>query len=372
MVMRRVLKHHVCLCVLSTAIVAGLALITSQKVYAQQLRTNMGNCNGKAGVGDMLQGWDSSSGKIVCGSEIKTRMLTGERTIDMSDPDDDEAIKIIGPNTDITIGDNLLTVKNGDRSDKSAIRVEQGARLTLKENVSITDVQKVMEVDGSGSVITVNGGTFGLKNAIEAGKDGGRVMIEVKDEGRVIFDKRAVGSLTISGGMGAMTTVTGIEVSGTGGEVEVRKGTTVSFTGVKEAIKIKGSAEATVSGGGTINVTGSGGGSTVVKMEGSGKADVMNLTIDGSGTVTGAEVSNGTLMMNMVKLMQVTTGAKVTGSGTLKVLEGTITGKDGADTGVSAGGEKVTLNTVEISQVMTGVNAVAGELVMNMGTILTK
>ncbi|AQX30170.1 hypothetical protein BscR1v2_002150 [Bartonella schoenbuchensis R1] len=42
MVMRCVLKHHVCLCVLSTAVLAGLALITAQtKVYAKSL-----NCNG--------------------------------------------------------------------------------------------------------------------------------------------------------------------------------------------------------------------------------------------------------------------------------------------------------------------------------------
>ncbi|WP_281388226.1 hypothetical protein [Bartonella capreoli] len=40
--MRRVFNHHVCLCVLSTAILAGLALMTSQnKVYAQAK-----NCTG--------------------------------------------------------------------------------------------------------------------------------------------------------------------------------------------------------------------------------------------------------------------------------------------------------------------------------------
>ncbi|AQX19229.1 hypothetical protein [Bartonella sp. WD16.2] len=373
MVMRRVLKHHVCLCVLSTAIVAGLALITSQKVYAQ-LKTDMGNCNGKAGSGDMLQGWDNPSGRIECGSEIKTRMLTGVRTIDMNSEPGEEAVKIIGPDTDITIGDNLLTVTDkSNNSDKSAIRVEQGGTLTLKEKVSITNVKKVMEVDGSGSVITVNGGTFRLKDAIERKENGGRVMIEVKKGGKVVFDKRVGsngGSLIISGGVGATTKVTGIEVSETGGEVEMRKGTTVNFERVTEAIKIKGSAEATVSGGGTINVTGSGGGSTVVKMEGSGKADVMSLTINGSGTVTGAEVSSGTLELTKVTLKNVTTGAKVTGSGTLKVLEGTITGK-GTGTGVYAGGEKVTLNTVEISQVMTGVEAIKGQLVINGTSTIT-
>ncbi|AQX20169.1 right-handed parallel beta-helix repeat-containing protein [Bartonella sp. WD16.2] len=374
MVMRRVLKHHVCLCVLSTAIVAGLALITSQKVYAQVQETK--NCMGlvQDSQGLLSRHHDEAKGKIVCNSSSGTRVLEGERTIDMSDPDEgEEAVKITGSEANITIGDNLLTVTDSKSSDKSAIRVEEGARLTLKENVSITDVQKVMEVEGSGSVITVNGGTFGLKNAIEAGKDGGRVMIEVKKGGKVVFDKRGQsngGDLTISGGEGAMTTVTGIEVSGTGGEVEMRKGTTVNFERVTEAIKIKGSAEATVSGGGTINVTGSGGGSTVVKMEGSGKADVMSLTINGSGTVTGAEVSSGTLELTKVTLKNVTTGAKVTGSGTLKVLEGTITGK-GTGTGVYAGGEKVTLNTVEISQVMTGVEAIKGQLVINGTSTIT-
>ncbi|AQX20176.1 beta strand repeat-containing protein [Bartonella sp. WD16.2] len=366
MVMRRVLKHHVCLCVLSTAIVAGLALITSQKVYAQAQ-----NCGGwvQSSEGLWSRHHDEKEGKIVCNSSSGTRTLEGERTIDMSDPDE-EAVKITGSKADITIGDNLLTVKNGDRSDKSAIRVEQGARLTLKENVSITNVQKVMEVDGSGSVITVNGGTFGLKDAIGARNGEGRVMIEVKKGGRIVFDKRAVGSLTISGGEGATTKVTGIEVSGTGGEVEVRKGTTVSFTGVTEAIKIKGSAEATVSGGGTINVTGK---STGIKMEGLGKADVMNLTVNGSGgtTVTGAEVSNGTLMMNMVKLMQVTTGAKVTGGGTLKVLEGTITGK-GTGTGVEMDSSgTVTLTSVKISEFAKGVEAKNGQLVINGTSTIT-
>ncbi|AQX19234.1 beta strand repeat-containing protein [Bartonella sp. WD16.2] len=379
MVMRRVLKHHVCLCVLSTAIVAGLALITSQKVYAQ-LKTE--NCMGWVeDMGGLLaMHHDKREGKIVCNSQSGTRVLQGVREIDMSNPDDgEEAVKITGSGANITIVEKLTVTDKSKSSDKSAIRVEEGARLTFEKDVSITNVQKVMEVDGSGSVITVNGGTFRLKNAIGAGKNGeGRVMIEVKDEGRIVFDKRAVGrnggDLTISGGMGAMTTVTGIEVSGTGGEVEVRKGTTVSFTGVTEAIKIKSSVEATVSGGGTINVTGSGGaGSTVVKMEGLGKADVMNLTIDGSGTVTGAEVSNGTLMMNMVKLMQVTTGAKVTGSGTLKVLEGTITGKDGADTGVYAEtSETVTLTSVKISNFKTGVEAKNGQLVIEgKSTVIT-
>ncbi|AQX19256.1 beta strand repeat-containing protein [Bartonella sp. WD16.2] len=372
MVMRRVLKHHVCLCVLSTAIVAGLALITSQKVYAQVQETK--NCMGLVqDMGGLLaMHHDKREGKIVCNSSSGTRVLQGVREIDMSNPDDgEEAVKITGSKADITIGDDTLTVTDSNSSDKSAIRVEQGARLTLKENVSITDVQKVMEVEGSGSVITVNGGTFGLKDKIGARKDGGgRVMIEVKNEGRIVFDKRAVGSLTISGGEGAKTKVTGIEVSETGGEVEMRKGTTLDFTGVTEAIKIKGSAEATVSGGGTINVTGK---STGIKMEGLGKADVMNLTVNGSGgaTVTGAEVSNGTLMMNMVKLMQVTTGAKVTGGGTLKVLEGTITGK-GTGTGVEMDSSgTVTLTSVKISEFAKGVEAKNGQLVINGTSTIT-
>ncbi|AQX19236.1 hypothetical protein [Bartonella sp. WD16.2] len=243
----------------------------------------------------------------------------------------------------------------------------------MKENVSVTDVQKMMEVEGKGSVITVNGGTFRLKNAIGAGKNGeGRVMIEVKDEGRIVFDKRAVGrnggDLTISGGMGAMTTVTGIEVSGTGGEVEVRKGTTLDFTGVKEAIKIKSSGTANIRGEGIINITGSGGaGSTVVKMEGLGKADVMNLTVNGSGgaTVTGAEVSSGTLELTRVTLMQVTTGAKVTGSGTAELIKVGITGGGGNQgTRVDSSGT-VTLTNVDISNFKTGVEATKGMLVIN-------
>ncbi|AQX19257.1 beta strand repeat-containing protein [Bartonella sp. WD16.2] len=371
MVMRRVLKHHVCLCVLSTAIVAGLALITSQKVYAQAQ-----NCGGWVQSSEVLaRHHDEKEGKIVCNSSSGTRTLEGERTIDMSDPDEgEEAVKITGSEANITIGDNLLTVTDSKSSDKSAIRVEQGARLTLKDKVSITDVQKVMEVEGKGSVITVNGGTFRLKDKIGARKDGGRVMIEVKDEGRIVFDKRAVGrnggDLTISGGMGAMTTVTGIEVSGTGGEVEVRKGTTVNFERVTEAIKIKSSGTANIRGEGIINITGK---STGIKMEGSGKADVMSLTINGSrgATVTGAEVSSGTLELTKVTLMQVTTGAKVTGSGTLKVLEGTITG-GGSGMGVEMDSSgTVTLTSVKISEFAKGVEAKNGQLVINGTSTIT-
>ncbi|AQX20149.1 right-handed parallel beta-helix repeat-containing protein [Bartonella sp. WD16.2] len=372
MVMRRVLKHHVCLCVLSTAIVAGLALITSQKVYAQVQETK--NCMGWVEDSQVLaMHHDKREGKIVCNSSSGTRVLQGVREIDMSNPDE-EAVKITGSKADITIGDNLLTVKNGDRSDKSAIRVEQGARLTLKENVSITNVQKVMEVEGSGSVITVNGGTFGLKDKIGARKDGGgRVMIEVKNEGRIVFDKRAVGSnggsLIISGGEGAKTKVTGIEVSETGGEVEMRKGTTVNFERVTEAIKIKGSGTANIRGEGIINITGK---STGIKMEGSGKADVMSLTINGSGTVTGAEVSSGTLELTKVTLKNVTTGAKVTGSGTAELIKVGITGKDGADTGVYAEtSETVTLTSVKISEFAKGVEAKNGQLVINGTSTIT-
>ncbi|WP_343358092.1 hypothetical protein AAJP84_04240 [Bartonella schoenbuchensis] len=60
MVMRRVFNHHVCLCVLSTAILAGLALMTSQnKVYAAQ------NCKGVASSRGNSQ-TDSAFDPIVC------------------------------------------------------------------------------------------------------------------------------------------------------------------------------------------------------------------------------------------------------------------------------------------------------------------
>ncbi|AQX19226.1 hypothetical protein [Bartonella sp. WD16.2] len=79
MVMRRVLKHHVCLCVLSTAIVAGLALITSQKVYAQYLKTNMGNCKGMAGSGSRVLGGVRCGGMMILmgGSSVKVGQRQG-------------------------------------------------------------------------------------------------------------------------------------------------------------------------------------------------------------------------------------------------------------------------------------------------------
>ncbi|WP_208431835.1 hypothetical protein [Bartonella schoenbuchensis] len=53
MVMRRVLKHHVCLCILSTAVLAGLAFITAQEVYAGSQNCN-GGVAGPGGSGGVI------------------------------------------------------------------------------------------------------------------------------------------------------------------------------------------------------------------------------------------------------------------------------------------------------------------------------
>ncbi|EJF91799.1 hypothetical protein [Bartonella melophagi] len=79
MVMRRVLRHHVCLCVLSTAVLASLALLTDQnKVYAAAQ-----NCTGVSG------GRDDAKGRIECDGKSNGRgdgkgQLSGKRDINMS------------------------------------------------------------------------------------------------------------------------------------------------------------------------------------------------------------------------------------------------------------------------------------------------
>ncbi|MEL6089186.1 right-handed parallel beta-helix repeat-containing protein [Bartonella schoenbuchensis] len=373
MVMRRVFNHHVCLCVLSTAILAGLALMTSQtKVYAQAQ-----NCKGVVNGGEE----DDKSGLIMCdgGPEGSGRggVLDGDRDIDMNRQSG--AAVTITNNTKITIvGPLKVWDSSGGRgkNNNPAIKVDQQGKLTVM-NANVGGVKKGMEVSGPSSSVTVLQGTIGVGNGMGP-------VIEVRDNGRVVLNDGVT-----------------VELNGSStGEVVIENGGTVELGGVqlkdvKMGMKIMGNGTATVRGGGaTITVKQGGMGGTGFKMEGSGTADVMELNINGKGEKrTGAEVTNGTLTLNKVTLKDLATGARVTrgtlelnggskinvkqggtglnvtGSGTVK-LEGTEIQVGAGATGVEMkGSADVTLTRVEIKEVAKGITMTGGTLTLNGGSI---
>ncbi|ENN91334.1 hypothetical protein m07a_02060 [Bartonella schoenbuchensis m07a] len=314
MVMRCVLKHHVCLCVLSTAVLAGLTLITAQtKVYAQSKNCNGFTNPGATGEPGGRKG-DNPNGKIECdggyggtgGNGDRNGQLGGERTIDM-DTDPKPAVKV-HKGADITINSKLTVTDSKSKSTSPAIQVESGGVLRLSGHVTIQNVKKGIEV-GQGSSVTVLKGSIGVRA-------GGGAVIEVQNGGEV----------TLSRG------VTVEKVSGTGEVISINNGGNVMlggtrFMGVNKGIVFKGSkgtANATVMGvgGATINLAHGGTGVIMEGREGA-NATVMELNIKGSGgTTTGAEVTGeGTLVLNKVKISQVQMGAKVT-KGKLTVTGG--------------------------------------------------
>ncbi|MEL6093925.1 hypothetical protein [Bartonella schoenbuchensis] len=321
MVMRRVFNHHVCLCVLSTAILAGLALMTSQtKVYAGE------NCKGLASGGE-----DDGSGLIVCdgtgtGSGVKNGVgeLSGKRNIDMSGRHDEAAVTITGPRTNIRISSELKVRDSRGSNNNPAIKVSGQGKLTV-DNADVAEVQKGIVVENKGSSVTVVQGKIGVRKA------GGGPVIEVKNEGEVVFN-RGVTVGTISGSN------VGEVVINNGGTVELNK---LQLKDVTTGIVVKGGGNANVKGGATITVK-QGVSGTGFKMEGVGTADVMDMTITGNvggGNRTGVvmEGQGGILTLNNVKLMQLETGAKVT-NGTLKMIGKSTINVAGSGTGMSVGG----------------------------------
>ncbi|MEL6093452.1 beta strand repeat-containing protein [Bartonella schoenbuchensis] len=334
MVMRRVFNHHVCLCVLSTAILAGLALMTSQtKVYAQPQ-----NCKGLAGSSD----GDDGKQLIVCdetgtGSGWKKRdgwgELTGNRTINMSGKSDKAAVTVTN-STKIRIKSTLTVTDSSGTGNNTAIKVHNKGVLKLVGGVNVTGVQKGVDVSGSGSSVTVMTGSIGVR------AQGGGSLIEVKNSGKVVLMEGV--------------TVTG---SGSGEVVVINNGGTVELGGVqlkdvKTGIVVKGGGNANVKGGATITVKQGG---TGFKMEGTATANVMDMTINGSGgggNRTGVEMgSTGTLTMTKVGITtgSAGTGAKVT-KGTLELNGGsTITvGQNGTGVEVEGGTANVTSTTIKV------------------------
>ncbi|AQX31208.1 hypothetical protein BscR1v2_012940 [Bartonella schoenbuchensis R1] len=366
MVMRCVLKHHVCLCVLSTAVLAGLALITAQtKVYAKSL-----NCNGF--VNDRASGdpddpsGDSKTGKIECDGEGRYEKkygkgkyervtggiggssgeLSGDRTIDMG-ADLKPAVKVHGGRAEITIVGKLTITDKSSKSTGPAIQVEKQGKLTLND-VNATGVYKGILVKDSKSSVTVLKGSIGVR------RDGDYV-IGVKDGGEVTLMR----GVTVNGG--------GIVVGQGGGTVTL-VGT--SFSNVKTGIVFMGNgkANATVMGGGAKINLASGG--TGVIMQGKGRGEVMNMTIQGRGGI-GADVTDGALMLNMVTIEGVGVGARVT-KGTLTVMgEAMISGTTmGAD--VSGSGVLTVMGNVMImvtGRNGTGLKVTGGSATMVGGSI---
>ncbi|AQX30168.1 hypothetical protein BscR1v2_002130 [Bartonella schoenbuchensis R1] len=287
MVMRCVLKHHVCLCVLSTAVLAGLALITAQtKVYAKSL-----NCNGIAN--DRASGepgdpsGDSKTGKIECdgdgryekkygrvsiGGQYQRVMggiggssgeLNGDRDIDMgADPSNAPAVKVYNK-ADITIVGKLKITDKNSKSTGPAIQVESGGVLTLAGNVDIQNVNKGILADGKGSSVTVLKGSIGVRGDYVIGvKNGGTVTL--------IDGVKVNGGEIVVGQGGGTVTLVGTSFS------NVKTG--IVFMGDKGTANVSGGA-----GGATINLAS--GNSTGVIMQGTGGANatVMNMTIQGGG-----------------------------------------------------------------------------------------
>ncbi|WP_343358089.1 NosD domain-containing protein [Bartonella schoenbuchensis] len=362
MVMRRVFNHHVCLCVLSTAILAGLALMTSQtKVYAQAQ-----NCKGLGGGRGGSQ-TDSESGLIVCdGGEKGTGWSDGSgwgelsgtnRNIDMSKYSDYEAaVTITGANTKIKIKSKLTVRDKSGSSQKTAIKVYDGGKLALVGGVDVTEVKKGIVVDGRGSSVMVMTGSIGVR------KGGGGSLIEVKNGGEVMLMKEV--KVTGSGNVNGEVVINNggtVELMGTG--LSVSKGT---------GIKIMGTGTATVRGGGaTIEVGGNG---TGMEMDMSGgTANVMELNISGGGGNGMGVLINGsgTVVMTKVKLMQLETGARVT-SGVLTLNGGSkidVGGSGGTGMYVSNGRVEMMGTTVTLQGGGTGMEVIGGTVMMMSGEI---
>ncbi|MEL6093941.1 hypothetical protein [Bartonella schoenbuchensis] len=332
MVMRRVFNHHVCLCVLSTAILAGLALMASQtKVYAQAQ-----NCKGLTGD----RNGDASDKPIVCDGTDKgsgwrngVGELSGKRNIDMSGHSGQAAVTITGPRTNIRISSELKVRDSRGSNNNPAIKVSDRGVLMLVGDVSVEGVQKGIEVSDSGSSVTVVQGKIGVRKA------GGGSLIEVKNSGKVVLmEEVTVGTISESGE---------VVVINNGGDVMLM-GT--RFNNVKTGIVVKGGGNANVKGGATITVKQDG---TGFKMQGAGTADVMDMMITGNvggGNRTGVvmEGQGGILTLNNVKLMQLETGAKVT-NGTLKMIGKSTINVAGSGTGVEVLSGKANVTNTAIT-----------------------
>ncbi|WP_152023196.1 hypothetical protein [Bartonella bovis] len=363
MVMRCVFKHHVYLCVVSTALMAGLSLITSHtsKAYADQ------NCGSSGGVGT-VKTIQHNDQPIVCDSR-ETRILSSTRggkdiNINM-DKHSGKAAVTVKDGANITILKKLKVTGGLKGGGLPVIKVLNKGQLTLVEEVDVEGVtggmQKVIAVEGQGSSVTLKGVLKGFER------------VKINDGGAVTLLKDGV-------------EIKKVEVNNGG---TVRFDESVAFNNGEAGIKIEGTGKASVMGmGKTMTVTKGGG----IQMDGTGTADVMGLTIMGSGM--GVDVQNGREMtLNMVNVSgfrvgvnaqsgtvningesTITvkdggTGIMVSGSGaTVSMTQGKITGSRSGGTGVvMQNGREMTLTGVGISKFGKGVDVTGGTLKMMGG-----
>ncbi|WP_152023183.1 hypothetical protein [Bartonella bovis] len=329
MVMRCVFKHHVYLCVVSTALMAGLSLITSHTSKAYAKDQNCGSSGG--GVVKTIQHNDQP---IVCSSG-ETRILSSTRggkeiniNMDTGPGEAAGAAVTVKDGANITILKKItVTGSGGKGSDqKPVIKVLNKGQLTLDEDVDVggaTGMQKAIVVDGSESSVTLKGKLTGFERVQV--KNGGAVTL-LKDGVKGIEGMKV--KINDGGMVNMMGDVAFNSVGGAG----------IQITG-------DGAGKATVMGvGRTMTVNGSGSG---IQMEGSGNADVMRLKIKGSGG-TGVRVQNetGTMTLMGVEIEGFKMGVNAQ-SGTVKINgESTITVKDGG-TGISMSGSGATVKMME-------------------------
>ncbi|ENN91106.1 hypothetical protein m02_10440 [Bartonella bovis m02] len=369
MVMGCVFKHHVYLCVVSTAMLAGLSLITSHtKVYAKQQNCGTVSSDGSGVVNKPIV-CDRSSGTMV----LNTSSGRGnEIEINMSKHSNAEtAVTITGSGTNIIATKKLKVtgMVKGGSGKGPVIKVLSGGKLMLHGGVEV-------EVTGAGmkKVIEVNsGGTLMMD---------GESTIKVKGDG---------------------TGLVGVQMGSMEKLMMMRN---VIFENVSEGINIKGGGSGgsvMVMGLGKTTMTVKNSGSVGIKVEDTGKinATVMGLKIERSGTGSGSKgvefVGNvtgkgtGTLTLNMVEISGFETGVSaskgtlnIMGNSAITVTSGgmglevkgeamaTMTGGrivgSGDGMGVKMGSSKtLMLNSVDISNV--GVGGKYGVQVTGEGTV---
>ncbi|ENN93967.1 autotransporter [Bartonella bovis m02] len=390
MVMGCVFKHHVYLCVVSTAMLAGLSLITSHtKVYAQNQNCTIADSNRNGVV----------NGPIVCSGRKGVLTTSGsngnEIEINMSGHPDKEAVKIMSGANIMIMKKLMVTVTKWSGKNLPVIKVDKGGKLMLLGGVEV-DVTGV----GMKKVIEVNGGMLMLD---------GVGMIEGKGSGEVM--------LVNNGGTLMMMGESKITIKGDGSGKGVQMGSMeklmmmrdVTFENVSEGINIEGSmggvmvmGMGTGMGKTTMTVKNSGSGVVGIKVQDTKAIDatVMGLKIEGSGGSKGVEFmgsvtgKGGTLMLNMVEISGFEKGVSASGKGMVNIMGNSrITFKggtglevkggasaelmrtkivgSGTGTGVVMGSEGVLeMTSVDISEVGVGGSASNGKLVM-MGTTIT-
>ncbi|ENN92912.1 hypothetical protein m02_10120 [Bartonella bovis m02] len=361
MVMGCVFKHHVYLCVVSTAMLAGLSLITSHtKAYAQSQNCTIANSKGDGVVDKPIVCDKGATGMLNTsggGSEIE---------IDMSKHPDKEAVKIMsGANIMIM---KKLKVTGMVKGSGPVIKVERGGKLMLLGEVDVegvTGMKKVIMVEG-GMVVLGDGVKKvvgkGVEKVIEVNGGGTLMMMgEVEVEG-------VTEGININGSKGVEFIGTGkgtlmlnmVEISGFETGVEATAGT-LKMMGTTITVK-RGVGSGNygvgvgVSGSGTVEMMGTkivGDGGTGVYM---GSSKTLKMTSVGiSGVEKGVYATNGRLEMMGGIGFTGDHGVYLDQGGVAFLGEVTIKGSNQRQEGIKLNGRMVDLYKTNISEVHKGI-----------------